>query len=141
MTTKWDCFWKPWNIIFTWSFPASSYMLMLVSIDRWYATFYPLQYITLTSRYAWRMLASLAVFTLLHAITSGSLTFFLNKNDAVPSFCLPIHGENPIYSEYVAYARIIPPFISVVLYQFIALRIRKVSLLRLLITSKCVKYE
>jgi hypothetical protein len=103
-------------------------MLFLVSVDRFYAVFRPLSYFARSTSYAWKMFAALMAFTALHVLVSGTMTFFAERKLESPAFCYPANGVSAAwFNQYLSISRIIAPLISVVLYYFIARRVRQVN--------------
>lgn len=139
-SSKWDCFWSPWIVIFNWSVPASSYMLLFVSVDRFIAVFWPLTYFGLTTRYASRLVMGLATFASIHFVVSAILSYHSNLFEKsyfernysnYTKYCVTTRdGEVRAYSDYLVGARIMAPLLSTVIYSIITVRVRKVSALR-----------
>uniref|UniRef100_A0A914VWC5 G-protein coupled receptors family 1 profile domain-containing protein n=1 Tax=Plectus sambesii TaxID=2011161 RepID=A0A914VWC5_9BILA len=126
LTTKWACFWTPWNIIFNWATPSASYMLLLVSIDRLYAVYRPLSYFMRTTSYAWKIFLGLMVVVGMHVLVAGTITYNSKRVPVSPSYCFPSHGvDADWYNDCISLGKLIAPLISVLLYFFIARRVRQ----------------
>uniref|UniRef100_A0A914W127 G-protein coupled receptors family 1 profile domain-containing protein n=1 Tax=Plectus sambesii TaxID=2011161 RepID=A0A914W127_9BILA len=62
--SRWECYLKPWNILFDFSELLGAYVLVMVSLDRLFAVSLRLRYFSLTTDYAWKMNAALFLFVL-----------------------------------------------------------------------------
>uniref|UniRef100_A0A914WJ48 G-protein coupled receptors family 1 profile domain-containing protein n=1 Tax=Plectus sambesii TaxID=2011161 RepID=A0A914WJ48_9BILA len=126
LITKWQCFWAPWNIIFNWALPSASYMVLLVSIDRLYAVYWPLSYFMRTTSYAWKILLGLMVVVGVHVLVAGTITYYSKRVPVSPSYCYPNHGvDADWYNDCISLGKLIAPLLSVLLYFFIARRIHQ----------------
>jgi hypothetical protein len=128
--SRWDCYLKPWNILFDFSDPLGAYVLVLVSLDRLIAVSVPLRYFILTTTYAWRMVGALFVFVLSNVIVGAVLCYIMPDSHIpiFPSYCyFSQQSDHPIYQQYIVLCRIVPPTISVILYVFVLIRLRAVS--------------
>uniref|UniRef100_A0A914VIY6 G-protein coupled receptors family 1 profile domain-containing protein n=1 Tax=Plectus sambesii TaxID=2011161 RepID=A0A914VIY6_9BILA len=120
--SRWECYLKPWNILFDFSDPLGAYVLVMVSLDRLFAVSVPLRYFSLTTDYAWKMNGALFLFVIGNVAVGAVLSYTMPDSHVplFPSYCYySQHSDHPAYQQYIVLCRIIPPTISVILYGFV----------------------
>uniref|UniRef100_A0A914WES8 G-protein coupled receptors family 1 profile domain-containing protein n=1 Tax=Plectus sambesii TaxID=2011161 RepID=A0A914WES8_9BILA len=126
--SRWECYLKPWNILFDFSDPLGAYVLVMVSLDRLFAVSLPLRYFSLTTDYAWKMNGALFFFVLSNVAVGAVLSYTMPNSHVplFPSYCYySEHSDHPAYQQYIVLCRIVPPTISVILYAFVLIRLRQ----------------
>uniref|UniRef100_A0A914W7H8 G-protein coupled receptors family 1 profile domain-containing protein n=1 Tax=Plectus sambesii TaxID=2011161 RepID=A0A914W7H8_9BILA len=126
--SRWECYLKPWNILFDFSEPLGAYVLVMVSLDRLFAVSLRLRYFSLTTDYAWRMNGALFLFVLGNVVVGAVLSYTMPDSHAplFPSYCYySQHSDHPAYQQYIVLCRIVPPTISVILYVFVLIKLKE----------------
>lgn len=127
--SRWECYLKPWNILFSFSYPLEGYILVMVSLDRLIAISAPLRYFTLTADYAWRMVGAIYLFVLANVIVGAVLCYAAPDSHVpvYPSYCYySTQSDQSAFQNYILFCRIVPPTISVLLYALVLIQLRKV---------------
>uniref|UniRef100_A0A914VCV3 G-protein coupled receptors family 1 profile domain-containing protein n=1 Tax=Plectus sambesii TaxID=2011161 RepID=A0A914VCV3_9BILA len=115
LVSRRTCMFKPWNLLFIWTDPMTSIMLMVISIDRLLAVCLPIQYYKRSAKLGrWQLIAA-HTFMLCSVITGWSLAYPENK-PLYPSICWSSKGIHSGYFVYHTWLRIIAALMSVILY-------------------------
>uniref|UniRef100_A0A914VYX6 G-protein coupled receptors family 1 profile domain-containing protein n=1 Tax=Plectus sambesii TaxID=2011161 RepID=A0A914VYX6_9BILA len=123
-TSRWQCFIKPWNLIWLVASPWQDATLLMVSIDRFIAVAFPMKYFSYSTRYAY-LLNFLAYVGALLPVSVGVVISYGFEKPEFPAICYTQSGLSDGYYRFRTMLRFCITVISLALYVPILILLQK----------------
>uniref|UniRef100_A0A914V669 G-protein coupled receptors family 1 profile domain-containing protein n=1 Tax=Plectus sambesii TaxID=2011161 RepID=A0A914V669_9BILA len=124
LVSRWQCFTKPWNLIWLVSSPWQDTTLLMVSIDRFIAVAFPLRYFSFSTRYAY-LLNLFAYLGALPPLIVGAVISYSYQKPEMAGICYTQSGMGDGYFAFRNMLRFCTNVISLALYVPILILLQK----------------